>query len=53
MSQKKVSFLAHAKVSKPVKVSFVVHGGKKVSFTATKAVMRPVKVTFYVKKHSK
>lgn len=46
----KISFTAHKKVSKPVKVQFYNKSGEKVSFKATKQVTKPVRVEFYVKK---
>jgi len=46
---KKVSFIAHKKVSKPVTVRFHTKRGP-VSFRATKRITKPVRVKFYVKK---
>jgi len=46
--REKVSFVATAKVTKPVRVSFKTSTGR-VSFIAKKEVSKPVKVQFYVR----
>lgn len=46
---KKVSFVAHKKVSRPVTVRFNTKKGP-VFFRATKKVTKPVRVKFYAKK---
>lgn len=48
--ERRVSFTANKKVSKPVKVNFSTKIGEKVSFTAIKKVSKPVKVSFITKK---
>ena len=47
---KKINFIAHKKVSRPVTVRFDTKRGP-VSFKATKKVTKPVRVKFYAKKN--
>jgi len=51
--RKKVSFIAHKKVVKPVRVKFYTRVGGKVSFVAKKKMVKPVRVKFYVRKKKK
>ena len=48
--RKRVTFKAHTKVTKRVKVSFKTQAGQKVSFKAKKSVTKPVTVNFLAKR---
>ena len=48
--RQRVTFRAHRRVTKPVKVSFKTKAGQRVSFRAKKAVTKPVTVSFLAKK---
>jgi len=51
--RQRVTFKAHKKVTKPVKVSFKTRAGEKVSFKAKKTITKPVKVSFLTKAKKK
>ena len=51
--RQRVTFKAHKKVTKPVKVSFATRAGERVAFKAKKTVTKPVKVSFLVKAKKK
>lgn len=51
--RQRVTFKAHKKVTKPVKVSFTTRAGERVTFKAKKTVTKPVKVSFLTKAKKK
>ena len=51
--REKVEFIAHKKVSKPVKVEFLTKEGEKIVFKAHTRVTKPVKIDFYADKKKK